>query len=175
MLASLVTTRITSVEAAVEKLKEGIDLVTKISRIFINLCRKERGLSSNFNLQRLQNSVRFEILPYVEVVWNVFALLKLIACIDMSNQFAKLKHLRYHGHSPLWNVLLISLISLSEEGLYIILYQCDESKNILTQLEESWHQYNMILLQEHQKSLSNRDISFTCTRICWWFSFKNLC
>ena len=68
MLASLVTTRITSVEAAVEKLKEGIDLVTKISRIFINLCRKEQGLSSNFNLQRLQNSMRFEILPYVEVV-----------------------------------------------------------------------------------------------------------
>ena len=55
----------------------------------------------------------------------------------MSNQFAKLKHLRYRGHSPLVNVLLISLISLSEEGLYIILYQCDESKNILTQLEES--------------------------------------
>ena len=111
------------------------------SDFYKSLSRKERGLSSNFNLQTLQNSIRFEILPYLEVLWNVFALPKLIACIDMSNQFAKLKHLRYRGHSPLVNVLLISLISLSEEGLYIILYQCDESKNILTQLEESWHQY----------------------------------
>ena len=41
--------------------------------------------------------------------------------------------------------------------MYIILYQCDESKNILTQLEEIWHQLKESLLQEHQKSLSNKD------------------